>query len=147
MDGEDIGRWLKAQREGWEQLHTGNANAWPLSASGPVPDEDQDVVEDGPVGTEAFPNGVPGLAGMNTFERGVAALTQYQAARTPSPCPANTPKPCGRQKPTGTVRTVARKCWCDSAYGYPTLDPGAPNYGPNSTRCWPTSDWNGQQRE
>ncbi|KEF03590.1 helicase [Streptomyces rimosus subsp. rimosus] len=80
VDGEDIGRWLKAQREGWEQLHDGQRERLAALGIGPAsPDEDQDVVEDGPVGTEAFPNGVPGLAGMNTFERGVAALTQYQA--------------------------------------------------------------------
>ncbi len=36
-------------------------------------------MEDGPVGTEAFPNGVPGLAHMTAFQRGIAALTQYQA--------------------------------------------------------------------
>ncbi len=82
VNGEDIGRWLKAQQEGWEQLHDGQRER--LAALGIEPAsadeaEGQDVVEDGPASTEAFPNGVPGLADMNTFERGVAALTQYQA--------------------------------------------------------------------
>ncbi|RSO20590.1 helicase [Streptomyces sp. WAC 06725] len=82
VDGEDIGRWLKAQREGWEQLHDGQRErltALDITPTGPDDGEDQDVVEDGPVGTEAFPNGVPGLAHMTAFERGIAALTQYQA--------------------------------------------------------------------
>ncbi|MEV5599437.1 Helicase associated domain protein [Streptomyces sp. NPDC052496] len=81
VDGEDIGRWLKAQRQGWEQLHDGQRER--LTALGISPtsggEEAEGAVVEDAAGTEAFPNGVPGLADMNTFERGVAALTQYQA--------------------------------------------------------------------
>lgn len=83
VDGEDIGRWVQAQRAGWEQLHDGQRKRLTslgiTPASGDGETEEQDVVEDGPVGGEAFPNGVPGLAHMTAFERGIAALTQYQA--------------------------------------------------------------------
>ncbi|KOT84568.1 hypothetical protein ADK48_13230, partial [Streptomyces rimosus subsp. rimosus] len=82
VDGEDIGRWLKAQRQDWEQLHDGQRErltALGITPAGPDDGEGQDVVEDGPVGVEAFPNGVSGLADMTAFERGIAALTQYQA--------------------------------------------------------------------
>ncbi|QGY70767.1 helicase (plasmid) [Streptomyces rimosus subsp. rimosus ATCC 10970] len=48
-------------------------------AAGPDENEDQDVTVEATAGTQAFLNGVPGLAHMSTFERGVAALTQYQA--------------------------------------------------------------------
>ncbi|MFH8411380.1 helicase associated domain-containing protein [Streptomyces sp. NPDC018019] len=71
VDGEDVGRWLKAQREGWEQLHDGQRErlaALGITPAGPDEGEGQGVVEDGPVGAEAFPDGVPGLADMNAFD-------------------------------------------------------------------------------
>uniref|UniRef100_UPI000517CBF9 DEAD/DEAH box helicase n=1 Tax=Streptomyces rimosus TaxID=1927 RepID=UPI000517CBF9 len=82
VDGEDIGRWLHAQRQGWEQLHDGQRERLTtlgITPAGPEEAEDQDVTVEVTAGTEAFPDGVPGLADMNAFERGIAALTQYQA--------------------------------------------------------------------
>ncbi|WP_030653316.1 DEAD/DEAH box helicase [Streptomyces rimosus] len=81
VDGEDIGRWLHAQRRDWEQLQDGQRERLTtlgITPAGPEEAEDQDVTVEATAGTEAFPDGVSGLANMNAFQRSIAALIQYQ---------------------------------------------------------------------
>lgn len=83
--GEDIGRWIQTQRDGWERLSAGQRErlttigitpAEPAAAEGEAAVAGNGVAADA-VG--AVRTGVNGLAAMSAFQRGVAALAQYQA--------------------------------------------------------------------
>ena len=86
VGGEDVGRWLQAQRDGWERLSDGQRER--LAAIGVVPAEPAAAaaaaVGGGPVaeagaGAGAVVPVVEGLEAMSAFERGLAALAQFRA--------------------------------------------------------------------
>ena len=64
VGGEDVGRWLRTQRETWGRL--GEAQRERLAGLGVSPAESKAVELERPVG-------------VSPFDRGVAALTQYRA--------------------------------------------------------------------
>ncbi len=79
VGGQDVGAWLQAQREGWEQLSEGQrerlAGLGVEPALSPAPEPETAAVQQ----PAAVPAGVPGLAKMTAFERGITALAQYTA--------------------------------------------------------------------
>ncbi|GAA1923569.1 DEAD/DEAH box helicase [Streptantibioticus ferralitis] len=63
---QDIGAWLEAQREGWEQLSDGQRERLAALGVEPLPAPKEDPAK-------------ARKSGMGAFERGVAALQQYKA--------------------------------------------------------------------
>ncbi|MFE3770920.1 Helicase associated domain protein [Streptomyces sp. NPDC059122] len=77
--GQDVGAWLQAQLQGWEKLSDQQRERLTDLGIEPAPSpapEPQAAAAEQPA---AFPTGVPHLATMTAFERGVAAMTQYTA--------------------------------------------------------------------
>ncbi|MGV4926582.1 helicase associated domain-containing protein [Streptomyces sp. BHT-5-2] len=81
VSSQHIGAWLQAQREGWERLseeqreRLAGLGVGPAPSPAPAP-KPEAVAAQQPT---AVPAGVPGLAKMTAFERGIAALAQYTA--------------------------------------------------------------------
>ncbi|NJQ07361.1 DEAD/DEAH box helicase family protein [Streptomyces lonarensis] len=73
VDGVNVGAWLRRQRATWAQLSDGQRDL--LAALGiDAPDEEPAIAADG---ESQGAGGVPGLAGLDAFGRGVAACRQY----------------------------------------------------------------------